>query len=617
MEKWKIGWGVSNLCNMRCGFCYSRKARQEADFHDNIREGMRLIRENKDRIESINFGTGEPTLVPELFRLCEEIRDEAPHISIGITTNGTLAQAVEDPYRREVFNRCIDDVDVSLDYGTDAEQDRSRNYPGAFRLAEQSLALCQEYGKNASIVNALHRYNCSIQNMDALMRLARVYGSSLRINIYRPTFDFDYVLDYERLKEILIHIVKTYEIESLADPLFASLFKVPCPSGDPVARSSFRILPNGFISPSTYLLDQEWRAVRIDEVHHLDDLHRLAAFRSILDAPVPDACRVCPLKDVCRGGVIDRRWLWYHDLEKRDPYCPLLHDDVTDWTTLSGKAVISAVRKSFVHDGYLPTLIFGPDINLREKNRWDQIYLCQEGDFYSDEPEPIAVQMAQALLPEAPDPADKRPDGKLPDTPPDPSDKTPGGRLWKDIRVVDLGSGHGRNGMYFLRKSCFVTFVDSSRIVNDRLFGRIQSLLPDAGGYQILDMDVAKALRSMEDARVDGILAVHVISHGTPDEIELDYVRQMYRVLKEGGLAAVTLPSTEDRRCSRQTPAEIISFSFPDGPEKGIVHSFYSEDAVRSLFRSFEILTLKKVVCSDGQVHWHLLLKKPGPAHTV
>ena len=48
MEKWKIGWGISNLCNMRCGFCYSRKARQEPDFHDNIREGLRLIRENKD-----------------------------------------------------------------------------------------------------------------------------------------------------------------------------------------------------------------------------------------------------------------------------------------------------------------------------------------------------------------------------------------------------------------------------------------------------------------------------------------------------------------------------------------------------------------------------------------
>ena len=72
MEKWKIGWGISNLCNMRCGFCYSRKARQEPDFHDNIREGLRLIRENKDQIESINFGTGEPALVPEMFDLCEE-----------------------------------------------------------------------------------------------------------------------------------------------------------------------------------------------------------------------------------------------------------------------------------------------------------------------------------------------------------------------------------------------------------------------------------------------------------------------------------------------------------------------------------------------------------------
>ena len=610
MEKWKIGWGISNLCNMRCGFCYSRKARQEPDFHDNIREGLRLIRENKDQIESINFGTGEPALVPEMFDLCEAIREAAPHISIGITTNGTLANAVQDPHHLKVFSECIDDVDVSLDYGTAGEQDRSRNYPGAFSMAERTLELCREYGKNASVVNALHKYNCTVSNMDALMRLARIHDSSLRINIYRPTYDFDYVLSYSCLKEVLVHIVKHYEIESLADPLFASLFSVPCPAGDPVARSSFRILPNGYISPSTYLLDPEWRAIRIDEVHDLNDLHRFEAFRAILDAPNPKECRSCPLQGICRGGVIDRRWLWYHDLKQRDPYCPLRYEDETSWTGLSGSVYLSPSRKSFVHDGYLPTLIFGPHLNKNALGRWDQIYLSCEEEYCSDNPDSIAVEMAKSLRPEDPEALKQDPEQEL----------TSGGRKSEAAKagkpfpvhahVVDLGSGYGRNGLHFLRKNCSVTFVDSSRIANDRLLEKILSELPDAD-YQILDMDITAALRTMEDYSADGILAVHVISHGTPAEIEKDYVRQMYRVLKKGGLAAVTLPSGSDARCSRQAPDEIISFAISEGPEKGIVHSFYSRKGVLSLFADFELLRLEEVH-SKNHAHWHLLLKKPG-----
>lgn len=588
MEKWKIGWGISNRCNMRCGFCYSRKARQETDFHDIIREGLRLIRENKDRIESVNFGTGEPALVPELFELCEAIRKEAPHISIGITTNGTLAEAVRDPHHMAAFVQCIDDVDVSLDYGTAREQDRSRNYSGAFRMAEQTLALCREHGKNASIVNALHRYNCTIQNMDDLMRLARIYDSSLRINIYRPTVNFDYVLGYSDLKDMLVHIVRNYEIESLADPLFAAVFGVSCPAGDPVARSSFRILPNGFISPSTYLLEQDWRATRIEAVHDIDELHRLDAFRKILNAPVPKECRQCPVRETCRGGVMDRRWLWYHELEQRDPYCPFKNGDGTDWISLSGEPVVSRNKKSFVHDGYLPTLIFGPRINERATDRWDRIYLQHEADYSSEVPEGIALELAEALQ------AKSHP------------------------RVVDLGSGYGRNGLHLLKEDFSVTFVDSSRVANDLLWEKIQREAPEAD-YQLRDADIKRAMCAMEDASADGVLAIHVISHGTPAEIEGDYVRQIHRVLKAGGYAAVTLPSIADKRCVRRAKAPkegIVSFAFTDGPEADIVHSFYSEEAVRALFRKFELIKLAEIR-NEGNAHWHLLLRKKETDHEI
>ena len=588
MEKWKIGWGVSNRCNMHCRFCYSSNARKEPDYENNIREGLRFILQNKDRIDSINFGTGEPTLEPELFSLCDAIRREAPGISIGITTNGTLSEAVNDPYKLEVFIRCIDDVDISLDYGDPARQDKSRNYKGAFRMAVRSLELCQKHGKNASIVNAMHRYNGTVQNLDALMRLARIFGSSLRINIYRPTVGFDFALDSRQLKELLLHLVKHYKIESLADPLFASLFRVPCPAGDPVAKSSFRILPNGYISPSTYLLDKEWQTCRIDEIDEIDALHQYEGFTRILDAPLPDDCGSCALRDTCLGGVIDRRWLWYKDLKERDPYCPLRSGDDTDWTALTGEPVLSKEKKSFVHDGYLPTLIFHPALNERQAGRWDAIYAHSIEEYGSMEPEPEMAEL-RLLLPSG-------------------------------AKVLDLGSGLGRNGLYFLRDGYDVTFADSSKTANDHLLRTILEEMPTAL-YRVLDADAAYVLASLEEGSADAVLAIHVVSHGTPEKIRHDYADGLHRVLKSGGLAAVTLPSLRDGRCSRHLEAGsgglqdpeagsgIVSFPLTDGPEKGIVHTFYSKEAVLALFGSFEILKTEERFSGEN-AHWHLLMRK-------
>ena len=577
-DKWKIGWGISNRCNMGCRFCYSRNARKEPNYKDNIRAGFQFIINNKERIESINFGTGEPTIEPELFELCDAIRREAPHISIGITTNGTLVEALEDPHRLDVFRRCIDDVDVSLDYGDQARQDQSRNHPGAFMMAVRSLKVCRQYGKKTTIVNALHKYNGTRENMDSLMRLSRIYDASLRINIYRPTVGFDYVIGYDQLKEILIRFVRNQQVESLADPLFASLFHVPCPAGDPVARSSFRILPNGYISPSTYLLDREWQEHRIDEIRDIDALHDFACFRKILLAPVPKACSSCPYVAICRGGVIDRRWLWYHDLNRRDPYCPYKNHDQDDWVSLSGDAVCASEKKSFVHDGYLPTLIFGPQPNERTLNSWDHIFLSEDKAYGASNPEPIVTEAALML---------------------------PG-----SARVLDLGAGPGRNGLYYLRKGHDVTFVDSSKIALDRI---AETILTEnsAAAYTVMEADIADALRALPDDTMDAVLAIHVISHGTPEVIEKGYVREMHRILKPGGVLAVTIPSLDDARCAAHPDITdgIRSFAFTEGAEAGIIHSFYSEEAALKLFREFEVLKMEEIRSGEC-AHYHMLLRK-------
>lgn len=54
-----------------------------------------------------------------------------------------------------------------------------------------------------------------------------------------------------------------------------------CPNGDPTAESSFRILPNGYVTPSTYLLDADWQVKRLDEIDNIDSMHELDSFKKL------------------------------------------------------------------------------------------------------------------------------------------------------------------------------------------------------------------------------------------------------------------------------------------------------------------------------------------------
>ena len=77
-------------------------------------------------------------------------------------------------------------------------------------------------------------------------------------------------------------------------------------------------------------------------------------FDDFIEAPIPKKCENCTIKNKCKGGVYDRRMLWFNSLEERDPYCPFENNDNIDkeqFHTLKK-------RRVSVHDGYLPTMFF-------------------------------------------------------------------------------------------------------------------------------------------------------------------------------------------------------------------------------------------------------------------
>jgi radical SAM protein with 4Fe4S-binding SPASM domain len=177
------------------------------------------------------------------------------------------------------------------------------------------------------------------------------------MNIYRPTEGIDeisrqFIPTYQNIVETLQYISERYEILSLNDSLFSALLTNHSFS-DPSGIDSLRILADGAISPSTYLIHNEYIVGNIRNDNVLENIDCNIA--KIVYDVTPLECERCILKPQCRGGVIDRRYLWYNTLTKKDPYCM---GPYYSRSLLPEKVTLSTKNFESVHDGYLPTMFF-------------------------------------------------------------------------------------------------------------------------------------------------------------------------------------------------------------------------------------------------------------------
>ena len=350
-KKWNVGWGVTSACNMACEFCYSKVVRQSENDRD-LKKCIDFIDDNHQRINSINYGTGENSLSANWFLLIEHIRNKYPEITQAVTTNGYLGhQMLTNRQYFDIATRSIDEVDVSLDFCVPEKHNRFRGNANAFSWAIETLKLCKEYGMKPTIVFIGTNATLDKDNLEGLFMIAKEYGAKLRMNIFRPTRGIDeksevFIASYHKIIESLRWINENHKILALSDPLFCSVLTADAVSMDPSGNASVRILHTGDVTPSTYLISDEFKMTKIEDCD-LDLVH--------IENKLPPKCTECKYKNRCGGGVLDRRYLWYKDLNERDPYCPFREENyIPDFVVnISGDENFSSV-----HDGYLPTLFF-------------------------------------------------------------------------------------------------------------------------------------------------------------------------------------------------------------------------------------------------------------------
>ena len=154
------------------------------------------------------------------------------------------------------------------------------------------------------------------------------------------------------------------------------------------------------------------------------------------------------------------------------------------------------------------------------------------------------------------------------------------GRLVPGMRILDAGCGSGRNLVYFFRNGFEIFGVDADphAVASVRAIAtRLASRLP-AENFRVEPVE----RMSFDDASADAVLSSAVL-HFAQDEQHFDaMVREMWRVLKPGGLLFCRLASDIGME-TRMQRIEGRRFLLPDGSQRYVVNEAILMDLTRQL----------------------------------
>src|SRR6516162_5868558 len=141
-----LGLGLTNECNLACAFCYRDPTRTDRLSLDQVKSVMEHL-----PVRSVNLGTGENGMHPEFKAILAYLRTLP--VKLTITSNGHSVAVLED---QEL--RAFHDIEFSLDYSTQPEQDAQRGV-GNWELVHQQAERCVRLDIPVTIVAVMMKAN--------------------------------------------------------------------------------------------------------------------------------------------------------------------------------------------------------------------------------------------------------------------------------------------------------------------------------------------------------------------------------------------------------------------------------------------------------------------------
>jgi len=301
-----LGLGLTNECNLACAFCYRDPTRTDRLSLDQVKSVMERL-----PIRTVNLGTGENGMHPDFKAILKYLRKKP--VKLTITSNGHSVAVLDDD---EV--RAFHDIEFSLDYPTQAEQDAQRGN-GNWELIHHQAERCIRLGVPVTIIAVMMKAN--YLRLAEVARVAKRFNAPLRVNVYQAVRSDIYALSYEEYWEGFRNLFAETDVIAVGEPLVRAMAGLPPLCGG-CGVSTVRVTPRATTQPCVY-----WPGPG----ETLKDLISMGL--DILDsAPfhqartLPEACQPCEFRDSCHGGCAGRRRLQGALLEP-DCYCPIVRGE--------------------------------------------------------------------------------------------------------------------------------------------------------------------------------------------------------------------------------------------------------------------------------------------------
>jgi radical SAM protein with 4Fe4S-binding SPASM domain len=306
LASFALGLGLTNECNLACAFCYRDTSRVD-------RLAPAQVKAVLDRIpvRSVNLGTGENGMHPKFRTFLRELRSRP--LKLTITSNGRSIELLADEELR-----AFSDVEFSLDYPNEAEQDAERG-PGNWRLLHEQAARCVRLGIPVTFIAVMMKLNHL--RLAEIAAIARGFNAPLRVNVYQAVRSDAFALSYEEYWAGFRALFAATDVIAIGEPLIRAFAGLPRRTGG-CGVATIRVTPRATTQPCVYWPGQ---GGALDEL--LDNgsgIVESASFRAARS--VPAACEPCAFRDSCRGGCAGRRRL-LGALDQPDPYCPIIRDE--------------------------------------------------------------------------------------------------------------------------------------------------------------------------------------------------------------------------------------------------------------------------------------------------
>lgn len=301
-----LGLGLTNECNLACAFCYRDPARTDRLSLDQVRAVMERL-----PVCSVNLGTGENGMHPDFKAILAYLRTQPAKLTI--TSNGHSIAVLEDDDLR-----AFHDVEFSLDYATQPEQDAQRG-SGNWDLIHQQAERCVRLGVPVTIIAVMMKSN--YLRLRDVAQVAKRFGAPLRVNVYQAVRSDLYALTYEEYWQGFGRLFESTDVIAIGEPLVRAMAGLPPLEGG-CGVSTVRVTPRATTQPCVY-----WPG----SGEPLSNMN--ASGLAILNSEpfeqartLPEVCGGCEFRDTCHGGCAGRRRL-QDSLLQPDFYCPIVRGE--------------------------------------------------------------------------------------------------------------------------------------------------------------------------------------------------------------------------------------------------------------------------------------------------